>query len=220
MSKLLFLTPFSNFDPLEDEQSFLEELGIEKWEIWVQSNAEAKTFIHCIEGNHLDQFFEKLANRQENADVKKMLHQFPGILENKKIEKVLELHFESPEEIDETYRFCYFYPLLPEKVEEQIVYCHQAMNEKKEETVKACRAFGMVSLRKWIQQEESASYLLYEQEASMPYTECRRHFLSLKNDEKAINATQAIRNQTGCAFEDLLPQVELFYRLNKEDLAK
>ena len=120
--------------------------------------------------------------------------------------KVLELTF--IQDNSPFYPFCYALPLLPGKRLEHIEYCRQAMHEKKEQTTKACLAFGMRCLHKWIQEVEGQDFVLYYQEMQAPIEQCRSQFLALKDNEKALQATNTLRKQTGLTFEEFCPRVE------------
>jgi hypothetical protein len=133
----------------------------------------------------------------------KELSLFPGIT----VEKVLEMNF-VPDHTGPSHPYCYALPLLAGQTEAHREYCRQAMNENREPTEKACRAFGMLSMHKWIQTTENEAYVLYYQEMRDSVDECRKKFLSLENDEKALLATKTLREQTGCSFAELCPYSE------------
>lgn len=126
------------------------------------------------------------------------LSAFPGII----VEKVLEMDFTCDHK-GPSYPYCYALPLLAGQTEAHREYCRQAMNENREHTEKACRAFGMLSMHKWIQITEHGTHVLYYQEMASTVEECRRKFLSLQDDEKALFATKVLREQTGCSFAEL-----------------
>lgn len=132
------------------------------------------------------------------------LSSFPGIL----VEKVLEMDF-ARDHKGHSYPYCYALPLLAGQTEAHREYCRQAMNENREPTEKACRAFGMLSLHKWIQTTQRGAYVLYYQEMASTVEECRKKFLFLKDDEKALFATKVLREQTGCSFAELCPHTVL-----------
>ncbi len=121
------------------------------------------------------------------------------------VEKVLALDFAANHN-SSLYPYCYALPLFAGQLEAHREYCRQAMNENKEPTKKACLAFGIVSIHKWIQITEDAAWVLYYQQMSAPVDECRKRLLSLQNDEKALLATRTLREQTGCSFAALCPQ--------------
>lgn len=110
---------------------------------------------------------------------------FPGIA----VDKVLELNF-APHHSGPSYPYCYALPLLAGQTEAHREYCRRAMNENRESTQKACLAFGILSLHKWIQRTESRTWVLYYQQMAAPVDECRKKLLSLQNDEKALLATK------------------------------
>ncbi len=104
-------------------------------------------------------------------------------------------------------------PLLPGKADDHRKYCRLAMHENKEQTTQACRKFGQVQMSKWIQHSAKADYILYDVLLSIPVEEGRKEYLALKDNPKAIAATQTLRSQTGLAFEELSPKVQCLYTL-------
>lgn len=133
-----------------------------------------------------------------------------------RVEQVLELDFYEKEQVPSSlFPFCYALPIFPEKIEEHHIYCHQAMNEKKNQTIQACKSFGMIHLRKWIQENDNGNYILYYQIANTPFSQCREHFLSLETNQKAQEATRSLREQTGLKFSELCPIVNCVYTLKK-----
>ncbi|MCE5295347.1 MAG: hypothetical protein LLF94_12150 [Chlamydiales bacterium] len=128
------------------------------------------------------------------------LSSFPGIT----VEKVLEMDF-VPGHPGPSYPYCYALPLLAGQTKAHREYCRQAMNKNRESTQKACRSFGMLAMHKWIQTTPSESYVLYYQEMGCIVEECRKKFLALQDDANALLATQVLREQTGCSFDELCP---------------
>ena len=62
----------------------------------------------------------------------------------------------------------------------------------------------MACMKKWIQ---DGKYVLYYQKMSISPEEAREAFLTLKDNPKALQATQVLREQTGLNFEELCPKV-------------
>jgi hypothetical protein len=121
-----------------------------------------------------------------------------------KVDQVLHLSID-PAHPSQGFDLCYLLPLLPHKVDAHLEYCRAAMNEKKEPTIAACKSFGMVDLKKWIQVSPLRSYVLYYQKMAEPIDQDKEDFLALKDDPKALQATQTLRDQTGLTFEELSP---------------
>ena len=209
---------FDDSDCLHEKTTFMKNLGLQKWQVWHQFGPKSIDFcIHFVECLDLEPFFRTF---QEQVRMKNpyavpwnewLLKTFGvdvSIKAYPKTQKVLELDFEDTHKIDTNYPFCYVLPLLPGHLDAHLQYCHEAMNEKKESIKAACKAFGMHSLHKWIEEVNGHNYVLYYQEMSLPSEEARNRFIKLKNEPKALAATQMLREQTGLQFEELSPQVQ------------
>lgn len=146
MKKFLYLNEFpSDLQTLKDEICKDLTVGIESWSVWLQMNKIKKYYLHYYQGRSQDLYVDRLLSFQNS-------------------EQVLELDFYLPEDLPEcTYPYCFFYPLLPDKVEDHREYCRRAMHENREQTTRACQAFGLVHLSKWIQTFNQCYYVLYTQ---------------------------------------------------------
>lgn len=206
---------YSELDKIE----FQQKLGLNCWQLWIQEGPGDQYFcIQYLECQNPIQLSEVFKNewRNQNGYALWLNHLFQTYFScyshlmnlSLKIEQVLDLPIHSHP--IEGYDFCYMLPLLPQKLEEHKEYCRLAMSDKKESTIAACKAFGMIHLQKWIQETSSQYYVLYYQKMTQPSEKARQAFLALKDNPKALQATQTLREQTGLSFEELSPKVECF----------
>ena len=200
-----------------DKGDFQRALGINCWKIGIQEGQNNEHFcIHYIECKKPNEFVTSYRNKVRGQNrFAAWLHQllqthlsleYSLIHPLVKIHKVLDLAI-NPGDASPGYDFFYMLPLLPHKVEDHKEYCRLAMNEKSEETIASCKAFGMIDLKKRIQESPFQSYVLYFQKMAHPIEHSRQVFLSVKNNTQALQATQTLRDQTGLLFENLCPKV-------------
>jgi hypothetical protein len=192
-------------------------LELNCWQIWIQEGPGNEHFcIQYIECQNPSELIKAVKEQTivHNRYTTRLQHIFQTYLAADyslkqpvfKIEMLLELPI-STSHCSQTYHFCYMLPLLPDQLEEHREYCRAAMNENRKLTIAACQAFGMVHLKKWIQISDNRNYVLYYQEMTQPHEKAREAFLTLKNNPKALQATQTLRNHTGLSFEELSPRV-------------
>jgi hypothetical protein len=194
----------------EDKILFKHVLKIQRWDLWIQEGPKNLTFcIHTIYTQDpsllISSFKQALAERNRYAVFLDLLFResFSSSysLLSSSLEEVLYLNMNSPSS-SMSDDFCYVLPLLQGKLESHKEYCHLAMTTHKEATIAACKAFKMVDMRKWIQDEK---YILYYQRMTTSVDEARNSFLSLKDSIKAKEATATLRDHTGLTFEELCP---------------
>lgn len=200
-----------------DKADFQRDLEINCWQIWIQKgpgeNHYCIQYIECLNPKKLMNAFADQKYHQ-NRFAAWLYHQFQTFLPSEyslrksdlKINHVLHLSIDSHPD-QKTVDFCYMLPLLPNQLEAHQAYCHEAMNEKREQTITACKAFGMAEIKKWIQESDDKNYVIYYQKMTQPIDQIREAFLSLKNHPNALKATQSLRDQTGLTFEELMPKV-------------
>ena len=204
MVQLLFAYPLINADSfiakIEAISSFKGTIpGIDRWQLWIQNGpSNAQFCIHYLECQDSTTCSMQLLQKHLSND-------YSLLSPHCRVEKVLDLVIDSTP--SEGYELVYLLPLLPNKVIEHREYCRLAMNERREATVAACKTFGMIHMKKWIQQSPSGDYVLYYQKMNKPLDEVRTAFLSLKDDPKALHTTKSLREQTGLSFEELSPRV-------------
>lgn len=200
-----------------DKRDFQQALGVDCWQIWIQEGPRNEHFcIHYIECRSPSELTNAFKNQLvcENPYALWLQAVFQTYLPFEysltqpeiKVGEVLDLPID-PSYSSRGYDFCYLLPLLPGKLEDHKEYCRLAMNEKREATIAACKAFGMIHLKKWIQESTDKQYVLYYQKMREPAEEARQAFLALKDQPKALQATQTLREQTGVSFEELSPKV-------------
>lgn len=211
-------TPYSETDKLE----FKKELQIHSWDLWIQEGPQDLSFcIHCIDtedpSHFIDSFKKALFEKNSyalflnNLLTKHLSSNHSLINASYTVERVLDLMID-PDFIGSSYDFFYVLPLLPSQLENHREYCRLAMNEKKESTIAACKAFKMIWMKKWIQ---DGKYVIYYQKMTHSPKEARETFLSLRDHPKALLATKTLREQTGLEFQDLCPTVRCISLFSK-----
>lgn len=221
MMQLIFVDPIIG-DPstltqeLEQMQPMLyKDLGVDSWQVWIQKGPGSHHYgiqrIVCREPESFASRFQEAAKKQQvYARLNELFFKAfscEGYLTKPTatIDEVLYLDID-PSNPSKGFEFCYMLPLLPGNIKAHEEYCRAAMEEKREHTIAACKAFGMIDMRKWIQQSPKGDFVLYYQRMAMPVQEARASFLTLKDEPKALQATLTLRNQTGVTFEELFPE--------------
>jgi hypothetical protein len=200
---------------VQDKHQLQNDLGIKSWQVWIQEGPGNRHYsiqhIACQEPEKFAERFQKAVSSQ-NSYACWLNQLFFTALSSKhylanptsSIDQVLDLDID-PENPAKGFDLCYALPLLPGKVEAHRHYCQSAMNERREPTKLACKAFGMIDMKKWIQQSPEGNFVLYYQRMALPIEKARASFLALRNEPKAQQATKDLRDQTGVAFEELFP---------------
>ncbi len=207
-----------------EKKVFQQALEIERWQIWIQNGPAQEHFcIQAIECQNPLTFFMAFKHQVEDQNRYALwLHhlfqtffgaEYSFFQPTLKIEQVLHLPID--QHMSKEYDFCYMLPLLSHKIDDHKEYCRAAMNEKREPTIKACQAFGMIEMTKWIQQSNDRNYVLYYQKMRQPIETSRQAFLALKDQPKALQATQTLREQTGLTFEELSPEIRCLSLFDK-----
>ena len=198
----------------EEKASFQRDLGILCWQLWIQDGPHNEIFcVQYIESQNPATFHnvfkEKIKQNRFagwlNGIFQRDLSTEYSLLDSRvKVKKVLDLPIDPTYE-SQRFDLCYLLPLLSGKVDEHFEYCRAAMNERREPTIAACKAFGMIDLKKWIQESPHRSYVLYYQKMAQPIDQDGDDFFALKDDPKSLEATKTLRDQTGLTFEELSP---------------
>lgn len=200
--------------------AFWEPLKMTGFRCWLQQVPEGDFFIHCLEGESLQQIFkghrEQIALGDPLAVAVQELYRetlgkdYALPSSEPKIECLLDISLSSS--VTQPIRRGFVYPLLPEKEEAHRRFRQESMGVKRERHKASMRAFGMSRLTSWLQECGDRKYIVVYSESivRVPQSSSGRLELGKNNPEWREIAANLI-DQSGLSYNQLSPDVEWLY---------
>ena len=225
---LIFMTPIAEGKTttlkenisLEKDKSLFADLGISKYNRWIQTINGSDFLIHQFKGENLEMSFESLKNKivQENPSALALQNLYQDTLsvdigdnhwipQRKEVTELLDMHIER-NNADSSKEYCFVYPVLPSKKGKLLeLYADKSVYNSKE-IQNIYRFRGIDKIQQWLQEANGTIFLVVYQDIIGPVADARNKYLDSKEEALSRYLADIYSEVTGLSYENLLPTLE------------